>query len=1226
MRIQQLDLLAYGKFTQRRLDFPAAARDFHVVVGANEAGKSTTRSAILDLLYGIETRSAFDFVHAKTDLRLGATLTHSGESLAFVRHKARNRTLFDLQGQPLAESALAAWLGGADRDFFDQMFGLDHSRLAAGGQSILSAKNDIGQILFQSAAGIGSLGMVREQLAAEADALWAPRKSAGRAYHVAADALAAADARLKAATVRTRDWVEADARVRQLDDQRSQLRASLHTLESQRLTLERVRRVLAPLRQWHGQQAALQALGDVPLLPPDAGRQLAEAELALAAAGREQQLHAGQAAQRAAQLKALPADTGLLRFGAEIDALAERRQQLRQHDRDIQRAQVELAGHWQQVQTALRQLGWPAVPDGTANALSNAPAEAAAEALAHANAPADTPTHSPPSANAEIALAHRLPPLPARAALLGWARRFERLDQARQSADAALRERQADVATLQAQLAAGAAAGTVNLPAALRVALAQARALGDAQAGPARDAAQLARCQRALASAQAGLDRWSPASDPLHTEPLLRLPTPADVASRQQAWVDSRAACQRLADKQRDLATDAAAAALAINQYRQAHHPVSADDLAQARTRRDAAWQRIVTGAAALPAAAPGFEQQLAAADQLADQRHDKAREASELQARLDAQARLQQQSIDTDVRLADQQSRLAALEADWAALAAGLGLAGLPLAEVEPWRAARAQRLQAESDLRDAQQALAASQQAVADVAAQLATALAGAGVAVEPAARFETLLWIAGAAVDAAVAATTRQATLQDQRDAAALALARQHDLAAVATAEFDDWQRHWQAAAVLAGLPGTVTVAGAESALAVMDGIDAQLHQIQALRQSRIANLQRELRDFAQDVTTLLAAWGAACLADGSPDLPASAAAPADQVADLVDRLAAARDRHQQAQRLQAELATCQADASRAADRLVLAQAALAPLLRQAGVPDAEALRPLIGASDQRRQQEAAAASALQALHEGGDGLSLDALQAEVAATPTDQLPLALAELATQADALRLTQDALTIALTQASAVLAQIAGQDDAARAETERQQALAAMANAAERYLTVHTAARLLKWAIDRYRETRQGPMLGRASEVFAALTLGSFQRLTVDADSDPPALFGQRADGSRVGTAGMSEGTRDQLYLALRLAALELHLGASTANASHANASPANAGPANANHALPFIADDLFINYDDARALAGLQALARLSELTQVIFLSHHAHLLPLVRSVFGDGVNVVAL
>jgi uncharacterized protein YhaN len=153
---------------------------------------------------------------------------------------------------------------------------------------------------------------------------------------------------------------------------------------------------------------------------------------------------------------------------------------------------------------------------------------------------------------------------------------------------------------------------------------------------------------------------------------------------------------------------------------------------------------------------------------------------------------------------------------------------------------------------------------------------------------------------------------------------------------------------------------------------------------------------------------------------------------------------------------------------------------------------------------------------------------------------------------------------------------------------------------------VHTASRLLKWAIDRYRETKQGPMLTRAGDIFAALTLGSFERLTVDFDASPLTLHGLRADARLVGIAGMSEGTRDQLYLALRLAALELHL--------------------EQGHALPFIADDLFVNYDDARARAGLQALAKLSEQTQVLFLSHHDHLLPSVRAVFGAEVNVVTL
>lgn len=60
-------------------------------------------------------------------------------------------------------------------------------------------------------------------------------------------------------------------------------------------------------------------------------------------------------------------------------------------------------------------------------------------------------------------------------------------------------------------------------------------------------------------------------------------------------------------------------------------------------------------------------------------------------------------------------------------------------------------------------------------------------------------------------------------------------------------------------------------------------------------------------------------------------------------------------------------------------------------------------------------------------------------------------------------------------------------------------------------------------------------------------------------------------------------------------------------------------------HALPFIADDLFIDYDDKRAEAGLEALARLSEKTQVIFLRHHDHLVSTVQAVFGRYVNVVA-
>ncbi|MCX7063362.1 MAG: AAA family ATPase, partial [Proteobacteria bacterium] len=117
MRIQQLNLLRYGKFTDQVLMFPHARRDFHLIVGANEAGKSTTRSAILDLLYGIEARSTYDFVHAKPEMRLGAIIEHDGVLLEFVRAKANKKTLLDVAGHALPDSALATFLAGADRTF-----------------------------------------------------------------------------------------------------------------------------------------------------------------------------------------------------------------------------------------------------------------------------------------------------------------------------------------------------------------------------------------------------------------------------------------------------------------------------------------------------------------------------------------------------------------------------------------------------------------------------------------------------------------------------------------------------------------------------------------------------------------------------------------------------------------------------------------------------------------------------------------------------------------------------------------------------------------------------------------------------------------------------------------------------------------------------------------------------------------------------------------------------
>jgi uncharacterized protein YhaN len=160
--------------------------------------------------------------------------------------------------------------------------------------------------------------------------------------------------------------------------------------------------------------------------------------------------------------------------------------------------------------------------------------------------------------------------------------------------------------------------------------------------------------------------------------------------------------------------------------------------------------------------------------------------------------------------------------------------------------------------------------------------------------------------------------------------------------------------------------------------------------------------------------------------------------------------------------------------------------------------------------------------------------------------------------------------------------------------------------AAERYLKLHTASHLLKWSMEKFRETKQGTMLAKASSIFSRLTLGSFGRLLVSTEEPTPRLIGIRPSGEQVDVAGMSEGSRDQLYLALRLAALELQV--------------------DQGFNMPLIADDLIINFDDLRTAAGLQVLGELSRKMQVVFLTHHDHLVPLARDVLGSDLNVVLL
>ncbi|MFZ2872144.1 ATP-binding protein, partial [Zavarzinia sp.] len=171
-----------------------------------------------------------------------------------------------------------------------------------------------------------------------------------------------------------------------------------------------------------------------------------------------------------------------------------------------------------------------------------------------------------------------------------------------------------------------------------------------------------------------------------------------------------------------------------------------------------------------------------------------------------------------------------------------------------------------------------------------------------------------------------------------------------------------------------------------------------------------------------------------------------------------------------------------------------------------------------------------------------------------------------------------------------------------------QQAGARLLRLAGDALLAHGAAALLAEALDRLRkEEDEDSLLARIGARFARLTGGAYQGVTADEDdAGRPHLLMIEADGvTAKRVEELSEGGRDQLYLALRLVMIEDYAGR---------------GPA-----LPFIADDLLQTSDETRSRLILEALTDLSHHTQVIVLSHHEQVARIAEGL-GDAVRLIRL
>ncbi len=252
---------------------------------------------------------------------------------------------------------------------------------------------------------------------------------------------------------------------------------------------------------------------------------------------------------------------------------------------------------------------------------------------------------------------------------------------------------------------------------------------------------------------------------------------------------------------------------------------------------------------------------------------------------------------------------------------------------------------------------------------------------------------------------------------------------------------WQADWAKYIAVAGLAPDIGAAGAAAALTILTDIEGACATLLELQESRIRPMQTTVESFRVDAEN----YTATCL-PGAPPLP-----PAEAAARLSKALTAAQTAETDYMRITMALNKITTGETKAAADGSKAMAQVVPMLAAPKVADIDALRLAIIHPDACRSAERRVSEATTAASTSGDGLPLEWLAKEVDAEDPALLAQRIAEAIDARDMAATQRDECIGRRTEAELAFNKIAGGDDAAKAEAQRQDALLIMGDAVDEY-------------------------------------------------------------------------------------------------------------------------------------------------------------------------------
>lgn len=1150
--IERFDLKAFGRFSNASLDFTDGEGKLHIIFGPNESGKSTSLRAITSWLFGIDSRSSDNYVHPYSDLRVGGKLVSSNfGTLECVRRKGTKNTLKSIdESADIDEKKLTRMLGGMDQETFLRGFGLDRQRLIEGGRDIMCGGGDLGRILFSAGVGMGSLNEIVTAIDKEKRTLFLPTGQVPELNKTLSE-LKKLRSELNAQTLTAAELQRREKQLVEAKQYATELGKRRSELEKDLSHAQALLKAMPLVVQRSQLIKQLETLKNVPILDDNFRQRRRTAETDRQIAEGQLVLLDEQAANLQASLEKLNRNERILQFADRIKQCADATAVFEAARQKLPKLRLQSEALRASLEELLGKLGKPASTD--------------------------VKTLSPSDS-----LSARIERL---------TKNHVRLEQAIEVNNQAREHVHGQLVNLSTDEDHISVKEPTTLAAVLK-AYSNPQRLVDDRAKAQAEVEKVAEKLRQSFARLAGFEGT------IEQAQQLTLPVAAVITSSGDQYEAAQAAVQREQEKVEHVESQLQQIEDRIEHLARESNVSTEEELINKREARDHLLKstvEILSEDKPNIASARVCLQKLAGEIQQIDVMVDRMRAAAEIvarreQANLD-RAKTTKQLVAANKSLSQAVDRFEAAKGAWNSIwNACMTEPGDPQSmqqwvvyyekfadTVQHYKAALAHANQLDSQYHDAIRAI---QDALEEIEEQSDSYQKVATNLLVLQARAQQIL-------DSRLTALAQHAEKQKDQKRFQAELTRLETENEKLSTAWQQWRTDWN----------KVIDDFTEEADVSPDRLRQILATIEAAvdKQRQLSECESQIKEIEESEQRLQETLK---LLVDEIEISVDTEEPLSNIMGRVESLLDdAVHVEKQFQSLEKQLSACRTEKKSYAQKASSCSSVLEVLCREVGCNKSDQLPVLEQQATEKREAQLELTQLDKSLLLLSGGPALEPYAKLAMESDAAELNRTIESCELQ---LQESQERWEAAQQNVGSLQRSYDEMDGSGRAAEINQQIQALEATAArlsKRYSLLAIQQAVLNRAIEAYREQNQGPILLRATEFFEKITCQRYRGLKpyLD-DKNQRILLGVRFEEGReteVRANLMSEGTADALFLSLRLAGLESHIK------EH--------GP------VPLVMDDVLVQFDDQRCAAALNVLCEISQLTQVIFFTHHQHLIELV-------------